>query len=257
MDDEVIESGTPAPAVTEAVEKQAVETIDKGTAPELDGEEKQAEPAKTFTQAEVDAAIQKRLLKAERQMHRRVEQQTRDRADAQTREVAPNREAYRDDEAYLNAQIEHLAEKRAAEKFEQRERQSTQDKSQEAFLERAEATKAKYSDFDAVVGNQALSINQGMAEFISDSDIGPEVAYFLGKNPMKAQEIAAMTPMKAARELSAIEAQVSAKPPVRTSNAPAPITPIGNRGGATPTIANSDFAEYKKLRASQGARWSR
>lgn len=256
MDDE-IESGSPAPAVTEAVEKSPVEVVDQGTAPEIDGEEKQVEPAKTFTQAELDAAIQKRLLKEERRVHRRVEQQYREQAEARNREVVPQREAYRDDEAYLNAQIEHLAEKKAAEKFEQRERQSTQEKTSEAFMEKAETAKAKYSDFDAVVGNPELTINEAMVEFISDSDTGPDLAYFLGKNPIKAQEIAAMTPMKAARELTRLESEVNAKPTVRTSNAPAPINPIGNRGSAAPTIANADFSEYKKLRASQGARWSR
>ena len=255
--DDAIESGSPAPAETEAVQKLPVETISEGTAPEAGGEEKQAEPAKTFTQAELDAAIQKRLLKEERRVHRRVEQQYREQAEARTREVAPARESFGDDEAYLNAQIEHLAEKKAAEKFEQRTRQSQQEKTSEAFLEKAETVKAKYADFDAVVSNPQLRINVGMAEFIADSDNGPDLAYFLGKNPIKAEEIAAMTPMKAARELSRLEAEVGAKPPVRTSNAPAPISPIGNRGGASPTIANADFSEYKKLRAAQGARWSR
>lgn len=234
-----------------------VELVDKGTAPEVDGEGKQAAPEKTFSQAEVDALVQKRLRKEERSTVRRVEQQHREQVEAKAREVAPQRAAFADDDAYLAAQVEHLSERKAAEKFAQRDQARTQETASEAFHERAEAVKAKHADFDAVVSNPALAINDGMAEFINDSDAGPDIAYFLGTNPAKAAEIAGMSPMKAARELARIEADLSTKTAVKTSSAPAPITPVGNRGGAAPTIANSDFSEYKKLRAAQGARWSR
>lgn len=254
--DDVIESGSPAPTETEVV-KQPVEIVDQGTAPEVTEEEKQVEPERKFTQAELDAAVQKRLLKEERRVHRRVEQQLREQAEAKTREIEPKRDEFRDDEAYLQAQIEHLAEKKATQKVAERERAQQHDKTQEVFFERAEAVKARYADFDAVVGNPTLPINEAMTEFISDSTVGPDLAYFLGKNPSKAAEIAQMSPIKAARELTAIEAQLNAKPQVRTSKAPAPIDPISGRGSAAPSIANADFSEYKKLRAAQGARWAR
>jgi hypothetical protein len=256
MDGE-IESEVIAPVDTATV-TTSVESIDEGTAPEDDGEtKKQAEPEKSFTQAEVDALVQKRLMKEERRTHRRVEQQMREQAEARTRETAPQRESFGDDDAYLEAQVEHLAEKKAAEKMEQRDRMTKQEASQDAFLEKSEKAQAKYADFQEVVSNPTLSINEGMAEFISDSDSGPDIAYFLGKNPSKAAEIASLSPIKAARELTRIEAELSIKPQPKTSSAPAPINPVGNRGGAAPTIASSDFSEYKKLRASQGARWSR
>lgn len=255
MDDEIA-SGLPAPAETEAVQKP-VDVVVPGTAPETTEEVKQAEPEKTFTQAELDAAIQKRLLKEARRVHRHVEQQYREQAEASAREVAPKRDAFGDDEAYLNAQIDHLAEKKAAEKFEQRTNATKAEKAQEAFAEKAEGAKSRYADFDAVVSNPALAINAGMVEFISDSDAGPDLAYFLGKNPEKAAEIAALSPIKAARELTRIEAELAHKPTPKTSSAPAPITPVGTRGSAPPSIANADFSEYKKLRVSQGAPWSR
>lgn len=234
-----------------------VDLVDQGTAPAVDGEVTQAAPAKTFTQEEVDAVVQKRLQKEERRTVRRVEQQYREQLEARSREVAPQREAFADDDAYLAAQVDHLAEKKAADKLSQRDRASQQETANEAFAERAEAVKAKHADFDAVVSNPALAINDAMAEFIKDSDAGPDIAYFLGKNPAKAADIASLSPVKAARELARIEADLSTKPQVKTSSAPAPITPVGNRGSAAPTIANSDFSEYKKLRAAQGARWSR
>jgi len=231
-------------------EKDTEPNTPEGTAPDGVVETKQAEPAKTFTQAEVDAMVQKRLLKEERRVHRRIEQQLREQQEAQTREVAPKRESFQDDDAYLQAHIEHLAEQRAAEKIAIREQQSRQERTTEAFLEKAEKAIERYADFNAVVGNPQLAINDAMAEFISDSDQGPDVAYFLGKNPTRAAQIAQMTPIKAARELTRIEAELSAKPKPRLSNAPAPITPIGGASGAIKPTGDMTDAEYAKWRRS-------
>lgn len=202
--------------------------------------ETQQEESKLFTQAEMDAAIQKRLLKEERRVHRRIEQQMREQAESKVREVEPERESYRDEEAYLQAQIEHLAEKRAEEKLSQRERAILQEKSRDAFAERAEKAEERYPDFQTVVGNPALTINEGMAEFISDSDAGPDVAYYLGKNPMKALQIAQMSPFKAARALMEIEKDISSKPQAKPSKAPEPITPVGSRGKSSSSPLPSD-----------------
>jgi hypothetical protein len=256
IDTQELDAGLPAPVAPDDVNPGL--TTPAGTAPagEVD-ESKQDEPAKTFTQAEVDALVQKRLLKEERRVHRRVEQQMREQTEAQTREIAPKRDEFRDDDAYFQAQIEHLAEKKAAEKLQQREQATEATRRSESFIEKAEKASERYPDFQSVVSNPALRINDEMAEFISESDAGADLAYFLGKNPTKAAEIAGLSPMKAARELTRIESELPARPSVKTSSAPAPISPIGNRGSASPTIANADFSEYKKLRAAQGARWSR
>lgn len=203
-------------------------------------EKKQDEPAKTFTQAEVDALIQKRLLKEERRVHRRLEQQAREREQAQVLAVEPKRESFGNDQAFVQAQLEHLAEKKAAEKLAERDRTAAAEKQQEAFLEKAEKASERYADFQAVVSNPALQINNEMAEFISESDLGADVAYFLGKNPMKAAQIAAMSPMKAARELTRIEAEIAARPKATPSKAPEPITPVGSRGKASTSSLPSD-----------------
>lgn len=214
-------------------------------------ETKQAEPAKTFTQAEVDALVQKRLLKEERRVHRRVEQQLREQAEAKAREIEPQRESFRDDDTYLQAQIEHLAEKKAAEKLAQRERQTQQERTAEAFHEKAEKALTKYPDFQAVISNPALTINESMAEFITDSDAGAEIAYHLGKNPTRAADIASMSPIKAARELTKLEAELAAKPKPQPSNAPAPISPIEGKSGGSKDPADMTDAEFAAYRRRQ------
>ena len=250
----VVQSAAVEPAV-EAETKNTVDVTPEGTAPEGE-EKKQVEPAKTFTQEEVDALVQKRLLKKEREVLRNVQREQAEMAQRARIEQEPKRENFRDDDAYLEARLEQLAERKAAEKISQLERQRAQEKQSEQFLERAEKATEKYPDFHQVTGNPNLPINEGMAEYISDSDVGPDVAYYLGKHPSEAARIAQMSPIKAARELARIEADVSNKP-VKTSNAPAPITPVGTRGSAQTNLADMSFAEYKKTRLAQNPSWRR
>lgn len=238
------------PSVSEDI-KQPEQNTPEATAAAEVVETKQAEPERKFTQAELDAAIQKRLLKEERRVHRRVEQQLREQAEAKAREIEPQRESYRDDDAYLQAQVEHLAEKKAAEKLAQRERQTQQERAAEAFHDKAEKAQSKYPDFQAVISNPMLTINEPMAEFITDSDSGAEIAYYLGKNPEKAADIASMSPVKAARELARLETELAARPKPQPSNAPAPITPIEGKSGGSKDPAEMTDAEFAAYRRRQ------
>ena len=93
------------------VESEDVKPTELNTPPvtAADGvvEPKQDEQPKTFTQAEVDALIQKRLLKEERRVHRRIEQQLREQKQAEVLKIEPKRDDFRDDEAFTQAQIDH------------------------------------------------------------------------------------------------------------------------------------------------------
>jgi hypothetical protein len=247
------DAATAAPVLSDDVNPELNTPV--GTAPggEVD-ETKQAEPVKTFTQAEVDAMVQKRLLKEERRVHRRVEQQLREQSEAKTREIAPQRDEFRDDDAYLQAQIEHLAEKKAAEKLEQRRQATEAEERNESFISKAEKVAERYPDFQQVVGNPALRINDGMAEFVSDSEQGAELAYFLGKNPARAADIANLSPIKAARELTRIEGELAAKPKATPSKAPEPISPVGVRGKASSSSLPSDEDDINTWMRKEQAR---
>jgi len=243
------------------VESEDVKPTELNTPPvtAADGvvEPKQDEQPKTFTQAEVDALIQKRLLKEERRVHRRIEQQLREQKQAEVLKTEPRRDDFRDDEAFTQAQIDHLAEKRAAEKLAERERVQQQERVAESFLEKAEKAQERYPDYQSVVGNPTLAINEGMVEFIAESDLGADVAYYLGKNPMKSAQIAQMSPIKAARELSRIEAEIASKPKANPSKAPEPISPVGTRGKASSSPLPSDDDDIDTWMKKEQARTRR
>lgn len=96
-----------------------------------------------------------------------------------------------------------------------------------------------------------------LGEAILDSDDAAALLHHLGQNPDLAAELSGLSPAQLGRRIARVEAQMNAKPIVKTSNAPSPITPVGSRGSAQTSLENADFAEYKKLRMSQNPSWKR
>ena len=247
-----LDAGLPASVELDNVKPEAPTPEVTATPGEV--EQKQDEPAKAFTQAEVDALVQKRLQKEERRVHRRVEQQLREQQSAERLAVELRRDSFVDDQAYFDAQIEHLAEKRAADKLAERERSQEAERRNESFIEKAEEAAERYADFQSVVGNPALRINDEMAEFISESEHGADVAYFLGKHPDRAADISRLSPIKAARELTRIESELAARPKATPSKAPEPITPVGVRGKASSSSLPSDSDDIDTWMRKEQAR---
>jgi hypothetical protein len=91
-----------------------------------------------------------------------------------------------------------------------------------------------------------------MAETIQSSDIGPELAYYLGSNPKDAERISRMTPLGQAKEIGKIEAKLASDPPVkRTTSAPAPISPVSARTSGSPAHDTTDPRSIKTMTTSQ------
>lgn len=236
MPPEVLETVDPNLESVEAKQPEQ-NTPDATAAPgDVEKPKQEEQPAKTFTQAEVDAIVQKRIAKEERKIERKIAGKLQEQVTA----IPPKRETFGSDEEFTQAEIDHRAEVKARELVQQRERQTQAEKQREAFDERTEKVLDRYPDFDTVVKNPRLPINEAMADFIEDSEHGPDVAYFLGKNLGKAAEIFQMPPMRAARELVRIEAEIAAKPKATPSKAPDPISPVGARGKASSSSMPSD-----------------
>lgn len=91
---------------------------------------------------------------------------------------------------------------------------------------------------------------------IETSDVGPEVAFYLGKNPAIAAKLGKMVPLNAILEMGKIASKFSETPPARkVSQAPTPINPGGQaQGSGIPKTVYSKGltpAEYNKLRDEQ------
>jgi hypothetical protein len=93
-----------------------------------------------------------------------------------------------------------------------------------------------------------------MTEFIAESDLGADVAYYLGKNPGKAHEISQLSTIRAARELGKIESELAARPKANPSKAPEPISPVGQRGKASVSSLPSDSDDIDTWMKKEQAR---
>jgi len=219
-------------------EVQALAEVDSASAPEVtatpesvestpevvENQNEQATEEKKYSQAEIDAMIGKRLAREQRKWEREQQQRA-----AETQIVkapsATSADQFESPEAYAEA----LAYQRAEELIAKREAAKQQSAVLESYQEREEQARDKYDDFEQVAYNPKLPITNVMAETIQSSDIGPELAYYLGSNPKDAERISRMTPLSQAKEIGKIEAKLAAEPPVkRTTSAPVTV-PIAAR----------------------------
>lgn len=125
------------------------------------------------------------------------------------------------------------------------------------FEERAEAFKAKATDFDQVIGKfieGGGQLNPVVRELVTESDVGPELAYHLAKHPAVANKVNSLPPLQAAKEIARLEDSLS-RPSNRATKAPPPLkTPTG--GASAPvdlaTLAKSeDASDYIRMRQQQ------
>jgi hypothetical protein len=213
----------------------------EATAPETE----ESKPAKVFTQEELDAAIGKRLAREQRKWER---EQARRQAEAAPPAPAPALENFESVDQYAEA----LAARKAEELLAKRDAERARMETLEAYHDREEEARSKYEDFEQVAYNPNLPITTVMAETIQASDVGPDLAYYLGANPKEADRISRLSPYLQAKEIGKIEAKLSDNPPVKkTTSAPPPIAPISGRGTGAPSYDTTDPRSIKNMTTSE------
>jgi hypothetical protein len=229
-------------ADTSAPELEAtVAPAPEGTTPE----EQSSEASKTFTQEELDAAIGKRLAREQRKWER--EQSARAAEANRPSAAMPSADQFNSVDDYADA----LATRKAEELLARRDAQKQRTEFVEAYHDREEDARNKYDDFEQVAYNPNLRITDVMAETIQTSDVGPDVAYFLGSNPKEADRIARLPPILQAKEIGKIEARLASDPPVKkSSSAPSPISPVTARGSGSPAYDTTDPRSVKAMSTS-------
>ena len=241
-------------------EVQALAEVDSAPAPEVTATSESAESTpevvesqtetpdeKKYSQGEIDAMISKRLAREQRKWEREQQQRA-----AETQVVKAPSTASVDQFESPEAYAEALAYQRAEELIAKREAAKQQSQILESYQEREDAIRDKYDDFEQVAYNPKLPITNVMAETIQSSEIGPELAYYLGTNPKDAERISRMTPFAQAKEIGKIEAKLSDNPPVKkTTSAPAPISPVTARSSGSPAFDTTDPRSTKTMTDSQ------
>ena len=220
-------------AVVPAPEQEAT------TAPEPELQQSDDAPAKVFTQEELDAIVSKRLAKAERKW---AKMQTPSAPVVPV--TPPSLDQF--------GTVDEYAEARAEQIIQTRQQQARHSEIVSAYQDREEDARDKYEDFEQVAYNPNLPITTVMAQTIQASEIGPEVAYYLGANPKEADRISRLEPMIQAKEIGRIEAKLVTDPPVKKStSAPSPISPVTARNSGNPAFDTTDPRSVKTMSASE------
>ena len=237
-------------AVVPAPEQEATAAPEpEVNTPEVSTEQTDQPAEKTYTQAEIDAMIGKRLAREQRKWER---DQASKVAETQTLRSmpakAPSADNFTSPEEYAQA----LALQKAQELVAQRDAAKQQAEIMEAYADSEEKVRDKYDDYDQVARNPNVPITPVMAEAIYESDVGPEVAYYLGSNVKEAARISRLSPFMQAKEIGKIEARLASDPPVKkTSNAPAPISPVTARSNGSPSHDTTDPRSIKSMTTGQ------
>lgn len=225
---------------------------------------------KTFTQEELEAEVGKRVAREQRK-HTRAEQERIARLEQDVQElrktpsVAPNeppkRDQFKSDEEYFWALNDYRIDAKLNARREQERQQEAQARQREeqqkvvrTYQQRVSTAETKYPDFHEVVGSPALPITDAMAAAIQLHDLGPDVAYHLGKHPEEARRIADLPPMLAAAEIGAIAVTLKAKAPPQPSKAPEPITPVGGKNVTEKSPSDMSDEEFARWRQSHKKR---
>lgn len=264
--------------VVAPVVPEVPQTPPAGTTPAA---ETQQQPERTFSQKELDEIVEKRLAKERRKREdtKRENEVLRRLALERGGEPAPkkdmqqpaeDREPVRGDfehyEDFIKAQAEYratkttkavLAEDRKA--AEEKAKADAAQKSADAWRQKVKSNAAGIPDFEEVMSNLTpdMPVSRLPSDPIGECDNPAKVLHHLATHPEEAERIASLPLGQQAREIWKLDstlASAAAKPPVKPSAAPAPISPIG--GGKTAPAGempdpNTQQAAWLKWRNDQ------
>lgn len=239
---------------------------------ETSSENSETPSTKTFTQAELDAIVQRRAAKEARKADARyaaLEAQIAELKQPKPAEVKPEgKEPVRGDfnswEEFMEAKAEFKAEqkvKKHLEEFEGKNAKKDEDskraKAQQEFDKRVDSIielgRKSFPDFDAVINEAAedgvIPTRGTLYEAIMDSDVGEKLAYHLAKHPDEAERIKKLSAYAQIRELGKLEDKLSAKKEPRET-----MEPIGGRTTNSNGLSDSQSTDaWIKARNKQAA----
>lgn len=190
------------------------------------------------------------------------------RDDLNQRQVQPSQESHEKtledfqyDQGAYNA---YLVKQQVAAALSERDKSETERKAREkelAKLKSFEDRVEKFStdnpeiDFSKIIGApmDIVPINTAMAEFIHESDKGPEICVYIRDNPKEGKAMLSMSPRDVYRALAKLEARLSKEPdsapepPVQITRAP-PAPPRLNASASTKS-KEGVAAEIEAVRA--------
>ena len=181
----------------------------------------------------------------------------------------PKPDQFDDAFEYAKALAEWSAEKALYERDQQEANRRVEEERQKVlktWSEKLERAKPNLADFDEVIESTQVVVSNEVRDAIIESDVGPEILYYLASlDGEEAEKFQALPVAKALREIGKLEARfekqqdaeetaVRSKPVVQKSKAPAPLSPLKATGSAMESPIGSDGEFHGSFQAWKAAR---
>jgi hypothetical protein len=253
---EEVTASTPEAQATPSTEAAKTEADKPSSSPENVTGKSDAEP-----ESRANARIRQLVEERKQALAKLAEAEEqakffRTQAEALKPKPAGDEKDHPDQASYLSAKVREVMSEaqQAAAMQSARQAEALAFASRErAYQTRVDEFKEKASDYDQVVGNPNLTITPLMADAIKEIDRGPEVAFYLGKNPDEAARIARMSPVGQTTAIGKLSARLTL-PEKRTTGAPPPVKTVsGGVGTAQPELADMSYEDYRNQRMGKNA----
>jgi len=256
------------PVETEVVEASApelAETSDSVIEAEADEKETQV-VEKTYSQKEFDDATTKARKKAESVAERRAlkayagkleamqQKPVGQETQAKVNDGMPDIATYGED---VNKYVKDMVQWELGKEREEMTRQERayEDKVRNAKANELYGEAEKLPGFDADIFESILTPAIANA-ILNGGDIAPKLMAYLSENPKDAERIANLVPARQAAEIGKLEVKLSEAKTVTASKAPAPMKPVGSKGGQVhKPVAEMTLAELRKFEETRGSKF--
>lgn len=155
----------------------------------------------------------------------------------ETAPVAPNPDKFEKYEEYEKAHNSYIISQAKWEIKQDQKKDEERRKKEDAaktWHSRMIKAKEKIPDLIQSIGNPLFKQSDTLLSLIQESEIGPEVAYYLSRNLHEADRLNSLTPYQAAKEFGKLELRLSAPPTPEPKNiitkAPEPAKPVEPTG---------------------------
>lgn len=238
---------TPEPVEAPEIETEAIK------------EEEVPQPEeKKFTQTEINTIIQKEKAKAAAIAERRALKVYAEKLEKMTTQPVkqeapqdgkPRIEHYGND---VEAYVEAVSDWKLAQR-DQESQKASNEISQRQMDSKTAKMYAEASTLDQSFDRESFDeiLTPAIAQAIIGSDISAKLMVHLAANPGEAEKISRLSPVRQAAEIGKLEVTLSNAKPVKVSNAPAPIEPVGSRGSSSKDPSQMSDKEFAVWRKSQ------
>ena len=243
------------------VEAETPETVE----PVENQEAKEPEQTETTEDDEnsdsLPNGVKKRIDKVTRQKYEAIAEANRLRAELEQlrAQFAPKQEApdisqFDTMDDYVEALVEYKYQNNMLSQQEKYAERAREQRVAREWTDKVEKVRAVAPDFDEAFANVAeITFAQSTLDAVAGHEKGAEIAYLLGKDPVKAYQIASLPPMQQLMAIGEIAAKTNLTRPKTVTNAPPPVKPVSGKSSIVDpnSLSMKEWVAYRNKQLRQ------